>query len=196
MKNKRIKTLIVTTALVAGMAIPSHAESVDYWKNRQAKCHQIAETLRAMGFKDEQFSFLGDEWYRCKEEIDEINKSNTAATISIRDYFTEEEINIMATIMWNEANGSETRTSVAEIYKVGWCILNRYDDGRFGSTLKAVMTAKNQFAWYGSYNLNYKSYAENVLERYIREKNGEDVGRELPKGYLYFYGDGTYNHFY
>lgn len=109
-------------------------------------------------------------------------------------YFTENDITIIAKILYNECRGVPSRTEQA---CVAWVILNRFDAG-YGSSIEAVATAPNQFAYSSStpVTTELRSLAEDVLTRWNNEKNGmTDVGRVLPPNYLYFNGSGGHNHF-
>jgi len=75
---------------------------------------------------------------------------------------------------------------------VAWTILNRVDDSRFPSTVREVVTAPNQFAYFDTTPVRDDLYylALDVLGRWALEKAGEPVvGRVLPREYLYFWGD-------
>ena len=100
----------------------------------------------------------------------------------------------MAKILYREARGISSKTEQA---CVGWVICNRVDAG-YANTPTEVMTAPNQFAYIEDTPIVPELYglAGDVLDRWSREKNGEtDVGRVLPKEYLWFSGDGQKNHF-
>ena len=102
----------------------------------------------------------------------------------------------MAGVMYAEARGLDKR----EQSMVAWCILNRLDSGRFGSTLNSVIWAKSQFAHStrttSDNGTDLVWLAQDVLTRYWKEKNGEkNVGRTLPQGYLFYYGNGRHNLF-
>lgn len=107
---------------------------------------------------------------------------------------TEEELTILAQIVWAEARGvSSTREQAAVI----WCVLNRVDAG-FGGSIKSVATAPHQFAWSRCSPApeEFVELARDVCTRWADEKAGtEDVGRVLPPEYLYFGGDGEKNYF-
>ena len=108
--------------------------------------------------------------------------------------YTQEQVEMIAKVMYHEARGIESDTEKA---CVAWVILNRVDAG-FG-TIEEVITSPNQFAWYENAPVDndLRKLAEDVLRRWCREHNGElDVGRVLPSSYLYFYGDGQHNWFY
>lgn len=67
-----------------------------------------------------------------------------------------------------------------------------------GDTIAEVVTAPHQFAYDAGAPVadELRQLAEDVLERWRREKKGEtDVGRVLPAEYVFFDGDGSHNHF-
>ena len=106
-------------------------------------------------------------------------------------YFTEEEVNYIAKTVWGEARG----VSKIQQSAVVWCILNRLEDGYWGNTIKRVITYPDQFHGYHS---NYpvtdeiREVVEDVLMRWNMEKMGvKNVGRTLPKEFLYFHSDKT-----
>ena len=76
--------------------------------------------------------------------------------------------------------------------------MNRYDAG-YADTIIEVVTAKNQFVGYRASNPVDEELMElvmDVLDRWNKEKHGEtEVGRVLPADYMWFRGDGRYNHF-
>lgn len=104
------------------------------------------------------------------------------------------DVEVMAKILYREARGISSKTEQA---CVGWVICNRVDAG-YAGTPTEVMTSPNQFAYIENTPIVPELYAlaGDVLDRWNREKNGEtDVGRVLPKEYLWFSGDGAHNHF-
>lgn len=111
--------------------------------------------------------------------------------------YTSTDAVMMARVMFLEARGIQSKTEIA---CVGWTILNRVDAG-YGS-ISAVITAPNQFAYSASasttsdYGYDLIALATDVLDRWSREKAGQtNVGRVLPKGYLWYAGDGQHNYF-
>lgn len=111
--------------------------------------------------------------------------------------YTSTDAVMMARVMFLEARGIQSKTEIA---CVGWTILNRVDAG-YGS-ISAVITAPNQFAYSASasttsdYGYDLIALATDVLDRWSREKAGQtNVGRVLPKGYLWYAGDGKHNYF-
>lgn len=118
-------------------------------------------------------------WYETREQA---NLANIASKITASD------IADLANVMHSEANGLSTR----EVAMVAWCVLNRVDIGQ--GTIHSICNS-NQFTRKGN-KTKYAWLAEDVLRRYYLEKSGvENVGRVLPKDYLYFTGDGKHNYF-
>ena len=113
----------------------------------------------------------------------------------IENTFTNEEIDHITKTVWGEARGL-SKTHQAGVV---WTVLNRCDDGRFGKGVIGVVTAPSQFAGYRSSNPvdpEIRDLVVDVLDRYSQEKAGIDnVGRVLPKEYLYFRGNGKVNLF-
>ena len=105
--------------------------------------------------------------------------------------------NYLAKTVYGEARGLRTTEQAAVI----WCILNRTDlrATQTPNDIIAVITAPNQFVGYRVGNpvtTDHYNLSIDVMTRWMSEKNGwVDVGRVLPKEYLYFYGKGGHNHF-
>ena len=112
--------------------------------------------------------------------------------------YTSSDATMMAKVMFCEARGIRSKTEIACI---GWTILNRFDAG-YAKTIAKVITAKNQFAYRAgastTSDLGYSlvALATDVLDRWSRELAGQtNVGRVLPKGYLWYSGNGKHNYF-
>ena len=107
------------------------------------------------------------------------------------------EIIYLAKTVYGEAGGC-TKTEQAAVV---WNILNRVDsDLRYmPDDIIGVITQKHQYVGYNPKHPvtdEIVELVEDVLSRWTAEKNGEvNVGRILPKEYLWFYGDGKHNHF-
>ena len=127
--------------------------------------------------------------------VEDINNEAEVVELIIENNFTNEEIDYIAKTVWGEARGL-SKTHQAGVV---WTILNRFDDGRFGKGIIGVVTAPSQFAGYRSGNpvdQEIRDLVVDVLDRYSQEKAGvENVGRVLPKGYLYLRGNGKVNLF-
>ena len=109
-------------------------------------------------------------------------------------YFTEADVVALAKMLYGEARGC----TVDNQMKCVWCVLNRVDDPRFPNTIIGAVSAPGQFYGYSpSFPVwdNLYAVALDVLTRWSMEKQGAQVQRELPNGYLWFTGDGETNHF-
>lgn len=108
--------------------------------------------------------------------------------------WTDEEVIVLAKMVWGEARGVPSDTEKAACV---WCALNRVDQG-YGSIV-TVVAAPYQFVGYREENPvddEMITLCIDVLTRWYAEKDGQtDVGRVLPKEYLWFSGDGSRNHF-
>lgn len=108
-------------------------------------------------------------------------------------YYNETSATALAKLVWAEGRGIKSDTEKAAIC---WTVINRVEAG-YGS-LWDVITAPNQFAYRKSAPVDPHLYelAVDVLIRWDMEECGHtDVGRVLPKGYLWFTGDGKHNWF-
>jgi hypothetical protein len=98
--------------------------------------------------------------------------------------------------VYAEARGIDDKTEQAAVI---WCVLNRVDKKHGGKkTITGVVTARNQFAYSSRTKVKkeFKLLAQDVLIRWLLEKRGvDDVGRVLPKDYLYFAGRNGHNYF-
>jgi hypothetical protein len=129
------------------------------------------------------------------------NTAEEYTTVSVPEVDSQkvisEEAIALAKTVWGEARGC----SKAEQAAVAWCILNRVDSELpyMPDDIIGVVTQKDQFAGYSEdfpVEEEQLELALDVLGRWEAEKCGEtEVGRVLPKEYLYFHGDGTSNHF-
>lgn len=104
---------------------------------------------------------------------------------------------MIAKTIYGEARGIE---SVTEQACVAWTILNRVDAG-YGNIV-TVITTPNQFAYsqdaltVDDYGRDLVELALDVISRWEREHAGEkNVGRVLPKKYLWFGGENGHNWF-
>lgn len=132
---------------------------------------------------------------------DEANKTENAVVVDnaveepIVMYYTENDVTMIAKVLYRECRGVP---SITEQACVAWTILNRVDDGRFGNSISEVITRPNQFAYKSDTPVTDDLYALalDVLTRWNAEQNGmENMGRVLPKEYLYFSGSGGHNYF-
>ena len=179
------------------------------WTIKQQKAHEIAEIARGMGLPetDPIIQRASSIWWEeealkkvKQEEEKQLAKTATENIINnnIDKEFNipESDITLLAKLLWGEARGVDSK---AEQAAVVWCVLNRVDAGYADGTIEGVVTAKYQFTGYKSYHPateEFMNLAEDVLCRWYAEKQGEDnVGRTLPKDYLYFNGSNGRNWF-
>jgi len=109
--------------------------------------------------------------------------------------FTNEEVEMMAKVLYAEARGVKSEMEQAAVV---WVILNRLDKGDWGSTIEDVVTYPNAVAYYQSTPVDQGmvNIVNSVVTTYTQEKVGlYSGGRVIPKEYLYFVGDGERNHF-
>ena len=108
----------------------------------------------------------------------------------------EEAVKRLAILLEGEGGGLE---SLTELSGVGWIVINRVYYSECPDDIIGVITQDGQFDGYteqGYYSERSYWLANDILARYERELAGEeDVGRTLPKDYLFFYGDGEHNYF-
>lgn len=181
--------MVVTT-------LPTYAA----WTPTQTKVNEIANMARSIGLSEdnpiikESSRIWWEEQNRVISEAAEQASKEAELQAFLNEHYSDAVA--MAGTMYAEARGLDKR----EMSMVCWTILNRWDNGRFGSTLHSVIWAKSQFAHsnrkVADNGADLIWLAQDVLTRYWKEKNGEqNVGRTLPKGYLFYYGDGRHNYF-
>lgn len=116
----------------------------------------------------------------------------------LSEYFTEDDIIMVAQLIHAEAGSVYPLNRRAA---VAWTVCNRIDNGYSPSrtTISAVITQPGQYAWYSSCSYTDLDYeiAKDVLTRWATEQiTGEtNEGRVLPSEYMFFWGDGSQNHF-
>lgn len=106
------------------------------------------------------------------------------------------DVEMLAKLIWGEARGVRSTEQKAAVV---WCVLNRVDSPLYPDSIETVVTQEYQFSGYKEYYPlidEHIEIAEDVLARWYQEKTGIiDVGRVLPKEYLYLVGDGFINYF-
>lgn len=129
-----------------------------------------------------------------EENTEEYITEDTETTVETIKYFSEKDVIALAKVLYNECRGVPSDMEKA---CVAWTACNRVDAG-YGDTVYDVLTAPNQFAYRKNTPVTEELYnlALDVLTRWNDEKNGiTNVGRVLPKEYMWFRGDGKHNHF-
>ena len=106
----------------------------------------------------------------------------------------DEDVILLSKMLYGEAGAVKSQTEQAAVI---WTACNYCD--QFGTTLKEIAADRNHYHGYHKNNPvtpGLKALVIDVLQRWDREKAGEtDVGRVLPKEYIYFGGHGGHNHF-
>lgn len=127
------------------------------------------------------------------EEPDVIEEPETPADTPVYQYYSDQDAIDIAKVLYNECRGIPSTTEKACVV---WTILNRVD--YYGSSVYSIVRSPNQFAFYEGTPVDSEllSLAYDVLDRWSQEKNGEtNVGRVLPRDYMFFFGDGVHNYF-
>lgn len=103
-------------------------------------------------------------------------------------------VTTLSKLVYGEAGGVRSDMEKAAVV---WCVLNRVDAG-YGSIM-AVATNRDMFNGYSPKHpvrADISALVTDVLVRYTAEKAGAtNVGRVLPKNYLWFIGSNGHNVF-
>jgi len=108
-------------------------------------------------------------------------------------YYSEEDVFNVAKFMYVKCRNVKSLTEQACVV---WVICNRAD--KYSLSVSDVIVRENSFGSFENAPVSDDLYmlAEDVLFRWSLEKSGKrEVGRVLPKEYLYFSGDGERNYF-
>lgn len=164
-------------------------------KNEEIK--QISEKLNKtevqLSQAQNEVTTLQTEIAGLETDLAEIEAQMFDANQAYGVIMTTKDVEMIAKAVWGEARGlSEFEQSM-----VVWCILNRVDT--YNSSISKIVTAKGQFHGYSSkHPVNDKILAlvRDVLARWQMEKVcAGDVGRTLPKEYLWFRAKDGHNVF-
>ncbi len=188
LKIRRRKLGVVLNWLIVVMIIFCTLVAIPTTKNLRTLKQDLGELETSMeSLKNQQEELQAQVSHKLKAE--QKAQTNQAYTV------TREEIETLAKIVYQEARGIRENSHKAAVV---WCILNRVDDGYWGDTIVEVATYPNAFAWVPDTPVERElvDLVVDVITRWNYEKEGlSNVGRTLPKDYLYFTGDGSYNHF-
>ena len=99
------------------------------------------------------------------------------------------EVTALAQTLYGECRGCSELQQRA----VCWCIFNRVEDGRFPDSVVGVITQPSQFFGYSATNPVWDSLYAVAYDCLVDWHDGAE--RVLEPEYLYFYGDGSRNHF-
>ena len=191
--KKRI-LILITFLMVA--TIP--ATAAEGWTQNQTTANQIANLARGIGLQESNPIIQEASRIWWAEEQAKQEKAEAERQSFLDAHYSDSVM--MAKTMYGEAKGIGDKR---ELSMIAWTILNRYDSGRFGGSISAIITSPRQFAYRASAptvnqcGVDLLALSQDVLSRWYREKQGEaDVGRTLPPGYCFYYkGNGKHNRF-
>lgn len=131
------------------------------------------------------------------EPAEEKTEMTVEDVVAVTDQIADmdAEMNVLARVVYLEARGVKSKAEQAGVI---WCILNRVDSDKYPDDITKVATARHQFAYSKTAPVKdrLKELARDVVTRWLLEKCGiENVGRTLPKNYLYFAGRRGHNWF-
>lgn len=189
------KTIVLF--MVAAIVATFPAFGADGWTENQTKANGIANVARSMGLAEDNPIITEASRIWWEEETAKAERAEAERMAFLNDHYSDAVA--MAKVVYCEAKGIGDKR---ELSMICWTILNRYDSGKYGGSIYAIITARNQFAYRANApTVNQKGVdllelAQDVLSRWYREKQGEtEVGRTLPPGYCFYYGDGKHNYF-
>ena len=208
-KEFGVRILLLILALVLfGIffgSVKAYAAESDTHIANQAKAHQIAQLARELGLSEQDSIIVRAKEIWQSEEIlkQEALKQEEYERLhsGIIDYYdpdTEAQAVKLAKTVKVEARGIWSTTEQACII---WTCLNRTDDPRFPNTIDGnlvygQMAYKASATTVDDYGRDLVPLARDVIYRWKLEKSGaEDVGRVLPKDYLWYAGNGKHNFF-
>ena len=177
--KKKVTVLyaIMLVVLIAGLI------ALSIYNNRLSK--QLASTQEDLKLKTDVCIKLNGELEVANDVVEAMKDDEYIVGTTV----TNKEIEMLAKTVWGEARGCSRLQQSAVV----WCILNRVDAGR--GTIAEVITAPGQFYGYSkSFPVTdeIRELVEDVVARWKLEKVlCGDVGRTLPKEYLYFHADST-----
>lgn len=185
-----MKRILITILMVSMAITPIYAD----WTPSQTSMNQIANIARSVGLAETNPIITEASRIWWEEENAKAKQAEAELQAFLDEHYADAVA--MAGVMFAEARGLDKR----EMSMVCWCILNRWDTQRFGSTLSSVIWAKSQFAHsnrtMSDDGTDLVWLAQDVLTRWYREQKGEEnVGRTLPQGLCYYYGNGRHNLF-
>lgn len=199
----RLKAWVIATVFAAACATTVHIATPSSATESQSTLEALQPVEASVQPVDVETNEPSSLSYEDDVDIDTFGAEFDARNIIVEEepvaaeplpYTEDEVIRIVKTLdgEWGDYPSDYKRAAVV------WCILNRVDSELYPNTITEVVT-RGQFHGYRESNPvdeHLEWLVRDVLDRWVCERNGEtDVGRSLPKEYLYFYGDGWENHF-
>jgi len=74
--------------------------------------------------------------------------------------FTQEDVNLLARVLWCECRGESREGQLA----VAQTVIDRFESGKCGSSIERTIKAKGQFVWRGKLKREQQEIARAVLE--------------------------------
>jgi len=109
--------------------------------------------------------------------------------------WTDQDVVTLARMVWGEGRG----VSRNEQKLIVWTVLNRLDNGRYGGSIRQIVTARGQFVGYRSSHPVTEAIRYMVVDVLEAWDRGEQAKVYPPfarvANYLYFHGDGRHNWF-
>lgn len=208
MRNKLIALLSIVLVLSSsitsfGLTTSELNSEIDNCLNNKNSVHQIATIARQLGCQESNPIIVEASrlWWEYdalelgyRSDLEKESQYDSELNKFLSDNYSNAVA--MAGTMYAESRGLDAR----ECSMISWCILNRYDTQRYGKTLSSVIWAKSQFAHstrtVSDSGIDLVWLAQDVLTRWYKEQQGEtNVGRTLPQGYCFYYGNGHHNLF-
>ena len=125
-----------------------------------------------------------------------VNMDNLEERFNV--FAPNDDFNKVLVAMSQMALGEAGGLCHTEIAGTVWCVLNRYDGG-YANSIFTIIAAPGQYHGYSPNKAirdDIYVLCKDVIARWVAEKEGvENVGRVLPMGYYWFYGDGKHNYF-
>ena len=168
--------LCFTILVVLFICIISESAWAMEYPEQQQQAHTTAEQARAAGASEDDPTIIEAQklWWAA-ENVRQTYAIMLAKTIKV------------------EAGGIKSKTEQACI---AWTALNRADAQQ--TTLDKILTTPNQFAYSSKTTVrsDLLALSYDVLDRWAAERLGAtDVGRVIPKDYLWYTGNGKHNFF-
>lgn len=188
--RRKITFFLVSLLAFVAMTAPAHA--ADGWTQLQTQANQVATIARAMGLPEDNPIIREASRIWWEEHQKEEQRQADADAEFLQSHHNDAVM--MAKVMYCEARGIASKR---ELSMICWTILNRLDAGTFGGSIAEIITTPGQFAYrskapmVNDHGIDLFELAQDVLLRWQAEREGQtDVGRTLPKGYCFYYGDG------
>lgn len=223
---KRISTLLIILCLILSITVYARVPNGVNIENFDANVNYMTEMYECAKLNTDHSLIVGAIYEQQRnlkidflnlneyEKTDFFNEKNTGEQIlthienylnvtqdnfNYEDYYTINDVNMLAKVAYCESRGIKSKTEIACVM---WVILNRVDNSNFPNTISGVILQLNQFAYSANvptvsdYGYDLKVLATDVLNNWAKEKAGRtDYVRCLPKEYLYYGGDGIHNYF-